>query len=76
MVEIHGSTDPRFAGVRDAFAANFAPGRVDGGDIGASVCVTLPAKRSSTCGPATPTRHKLAPGSAIPSSMSIRRPRR
>ena len=41
MTEIHGHNDPRFAGVRDAFAANFAPGRGDGGDIGASVCVTL-----------------------------------
>ncbi|WP_426168586.1 serine hydrolase domain-containing protein [Sandarakinorhabdus sp. DWP1-3-1] len=41
MTEIHGHTDPRFAGVRDAFAGNFVPGRPDGGDIGASVCVTL-----------------------------------
>lgn len=37
MTEIHGHTDPRFAGVRDAFAANFARGE----DVGASVAVTL-----------------------------------
>lgn len=33
---IHGSCDPRFAAVRDAFAANFA----ERGEIGAAVCVT------------------------------------
>ena len=37
MTEIHGHADPRFAGVRDAFAANFARGE----DVGASVAVTL-----------------------------------
>lgn len=37
MTEIHGHADPRFAGVRDAFAANF----VRGEDVGASVAVTL-----------------------------------
>jgi CubicO group peptidase (beta-lactamase class C family) len=37
MTEIHGHADQRFAGVRDAFAANFARGE----DVGASVAVTL-----------------------------------
>jgi CubicO group peptidase (beta-lactamase class C family) len=37
MTEIHGHADPRFAGVRDAFAANFSRGE----DVGASVAVTL-----------------------------------
>jgi hypothetical protein len=36
MTEIHGFADPRFAAVRDAFAANFACGQ----DLGASVAVT------------------------------------
>ena len=37
MTEIHGHADQRFAGVRDAFTANFARGE----DVGASVAVTL-----------------------------------
>lgn len=37
MTEIHGFADPRFAGVRAAFAGNFARGE----DVGASVAVTL-----------------------------------
>lgn len=37
MTEIHGTTHPRFAAVRDAFAANFA----NGSDIGASFAATL-----------------------------------
>ena len=37
MTEIHGFTDPRFAAVRDAFAANFA----SGDDVGASFAATL-----------------------------------
>lgn len=36
-VEIHGTCAPRFAGVRDAFAANFAAGR----EVGASFAATL-----------------------------------
>ena len=36
-MEIHGHIDPRFEGVRTAFAANFA----DHGDVGASFCATL-----------------------------------
>jgi CubicO group peptidase (beta-lactamase class C family) len=36
-VEIHGPCDPRFAKVRDAFAANFAAGR----EVGASFAATL-----------------------------------
>lgn len=35
--EIHGSCDPRFAKVRDAFAANFTAGR----EVGASFAATL-----------------------------------
>lgn len=35
-MEIHGHIDPRFEGVRAAFAANFA----DHGDVGASFCAT------------------------------------
>ncbi|GGE13867.1 serine hydrolase [Polymorphobacter glacialis] len=37
MTEIHGTTHPRFAAVRDAFAANFT----NGSDIGASFAATL-----------------------------------
>ena len=37
MTQIHGFADPRFAGVREVFAANFARGE----DVGASVAVTL-----------------------------------
>ncbi|MBC7505559.1 MAG: beta-lactamase family protein [Sandarakinorhabdus sp.] len=36
-MEIHGHIDPRFEGVRAAFAANFA----NDGDVGASFCATL-----------------------------------
>ena len=36
-MQIHGHVDPRFEGVRDAFAANFA----QNGDIGASFCATI-----------------------------------
>lgn len=36
-VDIHGTCAPRFAGVRDAFAANFAAGR----EVGASFAATL-----------------------------------
>jgi CubicO group peptidase (beta-lactamase class C family) len=36
-VEIHGTCAPRFRGVRDAFAANFAAGR----EVGASFAATL-----------------------------------
>lgn len=35
-MQIHGHVDPRFEGVRAAFANNFA----DGGDVGASFCAT------------------------------------
>jgi Beta-lactamase len=35
MTAIHGTTDPRFRAVRDAFAANFR----DHGEVGAAVCV-------------------------------------
>ena len=35
-VQIHGECDERFAGLRDAFAANF-----EGGEVGAAVAVTL-----------------------------------
>jgi CubicO group peptidase (beta-lactamase class C family) len=35
MTPIHGSTDPRFQTVRDAFAANFR----DHGEVGAALCV-------------------------------------
>ncbi|MEO7193942.1 MAG: serine hydrolase domain-containing protein [Pseudonocardiaceae bacterium] len=35
MTPIHGTTDPRFQAVRDAFAANFR----DHGDVGAALCV-------------------------------------
>jgi CubicO group peptidase (beta-lactamase class C family) len=35
--EIHGYCDPRFAGIRDGFASNFAAGK----EIGAAVCVTV-----------------------------------
>jgi CubicO group peptidase (beta-lactamase class C family) len=38
--EILGECDPRFAEVRDGFAANFAAGK----EIGASVCVTVDGK--------------------------------
>src|SRR5512143_441337 len=38
--EIRGECDPRFAEVRDGFAANFAAGK----EIGASVCVTVDGK--------------------------------
>ena len=37
---IHGTCDPRFAGVRDAFAANFEAGR----EVGASFAVTVDGK--------------------------------
>jgi CubicO group peptidase (beta-lactamase class C family) len=37
MVEIHGTCDDRFAGVRDAFAANFD----EAGDVGACAAVML-----------------------------------
>ena len=40
MTEIHGFTDPRFAAVRDVFAANFA----SGDDVGASFAATLEGK--------------------------------
>ncbi|MEC9346537.1 MAG: serine hydrolase domain-containing protein [Pseudomonadota bacterium] len=36
-IEIHGEVDPRFAGLKDAFAENFR----SRGEIGASCCVTL-----------------------------------
>ncbi len=36
-MQIHGHVDPRFEGVRAAFAANFA----DHGDVGASFCATV-----------------------------------
>jgi CubicO group peptidase (beta-lactamase class C family) len=35
VTPIHGSTDPRFQTVRDAFAANFC----DHGEVGAALCV-------------------------------------
>ena len=35
MTPIHGTTDPRFQAVRDAFAANFC----DYGEVGAALCV-------------------------------------
>jgi CubicO group peptidase (beta-lactamase class C family) len=37
MAVVDGTCDPRFAGVRDGFEANFA----ERGEVGASVCVTL-----------------------------------
>lgn len=37
MIEVHGTHDPRFAGVVAAFAANFA----NDGDVGASFCATV-----------------------------------
>jgi len=37
MTEIHGTCDPKFEGVREAFARNFD----DGLDVGASVAVTV-----------------------------------
>ncbi len=40
MPEIHGTTDPAFAAVRDAFAANFEEGL----EVGASVAVTVDGK--------------------------------
>ena len=36
-IEIHGEVDPRFAGLKDAFAENFR----SRGEVGASCCVTL-----------------------------------
>jgi CubicO group peptidase (beta-lactamase class C family) len=39
-MQIHGHIDPRFEGVRAAFAANFASDSNPGGDIGASFCAT------------------------------------
>ena len=41
MTPIHGTTDPRFQAVRDAFAANFR----DHGEVGASLCVYLRGRR-------------------------------
>ncbi len=37
MTDVHGTYDPRFAGVAQAFAANFA----NGSDVGASFCATV-----------------------------------
>ena len=39
-MQIHGHVDPRFEGVRAAFATNFA----DHGDVGASFCATVKGK--------------------------------
>ena len=41
MTPIHGTTDPRFQAVRDAFAANFR----DHGELGAALCVYLRGRR-------------------------------
>ncbi|MGH3846338.1 MAG: serine hydrolase domain-containing protein [Pseudonocardiaceae bacterium] len=41
MTPIHGTTDPRFRAVRDAFAANFR----DHGEVGAALCVYLRGRR-------------------------------
>ena len=38
--DVHGTVDPAFEGVREAFAANF-----DRGEIGAGLCVHVAGKR-------------------------------
>ena len=40
QTEIHGTVEPRFAAVRDAFAQNFA----NGAENGAAFCMTLEGK--------------------------------
>jgi hypothetical protein len=70
-IEIHGTCDPRFEGVRAAFADNFARGV----DVGASFAATVNGEMVVDLwgGFADPARP--GPGRRTPWSTSIRRPR-
>ncbi len=71
QIEVHGSYDPVFEPVRDAFAANFT----ERGDIGASVAVVVHGAPKVNIGPAGPILTGPGPGNATPSPMSGPLPR-
>ena len=72
MVQVQGTCDERFAGVRDAFAANFDQGL----DVGASVAVVHEGELvvDLWAGSADDGGHRAA-GSGTRSPTSGRRPR-
>lgn len=67
MTPIHGSTDPRFQTVRDAFAANFC----DHGEVGAALCVYVRGRCVVDLWGGSPTSPLAPPGPRTPCSNSF-----